>query len=128
MTLKSYLFVMGVLTAICWGILLFVANLVDPSATNWLGFLLFYLAFFLSLSGTIALLGFLLRFVVLKKKLAFNLVKTAFRQSFLLSLFIVILLILKSQSLLNWLNLILLVSIFLVLELFLISYKKSRFK
>jgi hypothetical protein len=126
MTLKNYLGVMSVLTVICWGIFLFVANLIDPSATNWLGFSLFYLSLFLSLSGTTALIGFIVRFVALKKELAFNLVKVAFRQSFLFSLFIIFLLILKSQDLFNWVNLFLLIIIFAILELFLISYKKSR--
>lgn len=126
MTLKSYLLVMSVLTAVCWGIFFFVAGLVDPTATNWLGFLLFYLALFVSLIGTIALIGFIVRFVALKKELAFNLVKVAFRQSFLFSLFIIFLLVLKSQDLFNWLNLSLLAIIFAILELFLISYKKNR--
>jgi len=40
MTLKKYLWVMAALTAFCWAIFLFVAGLVDPTATNWLGFLL----------------------------------------------------------------------------------------
>lgn len=126
MTLKKYLWVMSALTAVCWGLFLFVAGLVDPTATNWLGFLLFYLAFFASLSGTIALIGFLFRFVIIKKELAFNSVKVAFRQSFLFSLFIILLLVLKAADLFNWLNLLLLVIVFSILELFLISYKKSR--
>ena len=126
MTLKNYLFVMSVLTTVCWGIFVFVAGLVDPTATNWLGFILFYLSLFLALSGTAALIGFIFRFVALKKELAFNLVKVAFRQSFLFALFIIFLLILKSQQLFNWVNLFLLVIIFTILELFLITYKKSR--
>lgn len=126
MTLKKYLLVMSVLTAVCWGIFIFVANLVDPTATNWLGFLLFYLALFASLSGTIALGGFLLRFALFKKELAFNSVKVAFRRSFLFSAFIIILLILKAADLFNWLNLLLLVIIFSILELGIVGYKKSR--
>ncbi len=117
---------MGALTVVCWGIFAFVAGLVDPNATNWLGFTLFYLSFFLALSGTAAIIGFLIRFVALKKELVFNLVKVAFRQSFLFSLFVILLLILKSQNLFTWLNLSLLVIIFAIFELFLISYKKSR--
>lgn len=126
MTLKNYLFVMSVLTMICWGVFFFVANLVDPAATTWFGYGLFYLSLFLALSGTAALIGFIFRFVALKKELAFNLVKVAFRQSFLFSFFIVLLLILKSQQLFNWLNLFLLIVVFAIFELFLISYKKSR--
>jgi len=126
MTLSRYLSVMSILTALCWGIFFFVATLVDPTATNWLGFSLFYLALFISLIGTVAIIGFLIRFVALRKELAFNLVKVSFRQSFLFSLFIVIVLILKAQNLFNWLNLSLLVIIFTILELFLISYQKNR--
>jgi len=126
MTLKNYLFVMSVLTAICWGIFIFVAGLVDPTATNLIGFGLFYFSLFLALTGVGALFGFLARLIVKKKDLTFNLVKLAFRQSFLFSLFIIFLLILKAQHLFNWLNLLLLVIIFLILELFLVSYKKSR--
>lgn len=126
MTLKKYLLVMLILTGICWAIFFFVASLVDPTATSWLGFLLFYLALFISLVGSTAIIGFIIRFVALRKELAFNLVRVAFRQSFLFSLFVVLLLLLKSQNMFNWLNLVLLVVIFTILELFLISYHKSR--
>ena len=126
MTLKSYLFVMSVLTAVCWGIFIFVASLVDPVGTNWLGFLLFYVAMFAALSGTIFLIGFVIRFIALKRELAFNLVQSAFRQSFLLALFIILLLAMKAQELFGWLNVSLLVIVFAILELFLVSYKKSR--
>jgi len=126
MTLKKYLSVMSVLTAVCWGIFFFVADLVDPTATNWLGFLLFYLALFASLSGTIALLGFVFRFIIIKKELAFNSVKVAFRRSFLFSAFIILLLMLQAADLFNWLNLLLLVIIFSILELFLVNYRQSR--
>lgn len=126
MTLKGYLLVMSVLTAICWGIFIFVASLVDPLSTNFIGFGLFYFSLFLALTGTGALIGFLARIISRKKELTFNLVKLAFRQSFLFSLFIISLLILKAYHLFNWLNLALLLIIFTILELFLISYKKSR--
>jgi len=126
MTLNKYLLVMLTLTVICWGIFFFVAGLVDPTATNWLGFLLFYLALLISLIGTTALIGFFVRFVALRKELAFNLVRVAFRQSFLFSLFVVLLLFMRSQHLFNWLNLLLLVVIFTILELFLTSYQKNR--
>lgn len=126
MTLKNYLFVMSVLSAFCWGIFLFVASLVDPTSTNWLGFTLFYLALFLSLSGVGALIGFIIRYLAGNKQLEFNLVKISFHQSFLFSLFVILLLILKSQQLFNWLNLFLLVIIFTILELFLTSYKHRR--
>lgn len=126
MTLKSYLLVMSVLTALCWGIFIFVAGMIDPFSTNWLGFLLFYFSLFIALSGLSALVGFFVRFVVLKKELAFNLVKLSFRQSFLFSLFIIFALFLQSKNLLGWINLILIILAFSVLEMFLISRRKNR--
>ena len=105
---------------------MFVAGLVDPETTNWLGFLLFYAVLFMALSGSIFLLGFILRFVALRKELAFNLVRNAFRQAFLLALFIIFLLILKSQGLFTWLNIGLLFIIFTVLELFLAIQKTNH--
>ena len=126
MTLKSYILVMSFLTAICWGIFIFVASIIDPFVTNWLGFLLFYISLFIALSGLSALLGFLIRFVILKKGLAFNLVKLSFRQSFLFSLFLILALFLQANNFLNGLNLIFLILGFSVLELFLISSKKNR--
>ena len=126
MTLKSYILVMSFLTAICWGIFIFVASIINPFATNWLGFLLFYISLFIALSGLSTLLGFLIRFVILKKGLAFNLVKLSFRQSFLFSLFLILALFLQANNFLNGLNLIFLILGFSVLELFLISSKKNR--
>jgi hypothetical protein len=117
---------MGAMTALCWGIFILMLNLIDPTATNWLGFLLFYIALFLSLSGTAALLGFIVRFVALHRELAFYAVSTAFRQSFLFALFIIISMFLLSFNLFTWLNISLLVVIFAILELFIASYKKSR--
>ncbi|HZJ41824.1 MAG TPA: hypothetical protein VFD51_02300 [Patescibacteria group bacterium] len=126
MTLKSYILVMSFLTATCWGIFIFVASIIDPFATNWLGFLLFYISLFIALSGLSTLLGFLIRFVILKKGLAFNLVKLSFRQSFLFSLFLVFALFLQANNLLNWINSIFIILGFSVLELFLIGSKKNR--
>ncbi len=117
---------MGVMTAVCWGVFILMLNFIDPTVTNWLGFMLFYVALFLALSGTAALVGFIIRFVALRRELAFYAVATAFRQSFLFALFIVIALFLLSANLFTWLNLILLLIIFSILELFVASYKKSR--
>lgn len=124
MTLKNYLIVMGVLTAVCWGIFLFVANMINPETTNWLGFLLFYAALFLSVAGSAALLGFVVRFKMLRHELAFRVVKLAFKQAFIFSLFIVVLFILLAQNIFTWLNLLLLIIIFGIWEFF-SSHKKQ---
>jgi hypothetical protein len=125
MTLKNYLIFMSITTGICWGSFAFVAGLVDPSRTNWLGFFLFYLSVFLALAGTFAIMGFVLRFVIFKGEIAFRAVKLSFYQSFVFSSFVIVLLLLASRDLLTWLNFGLLAMIFLVLEFFVASYSKK---
>lgn len=124
MTLKQYLIYMTLATLFCWLIWFGIVWTINPELTNWIGFAMFYAALFLSLVGTAAVLGFLVRFVALRKELAYYLVKEAFRQSFLLASLIIISLMLLSKGLFSWLNLILLIVGLSALEYFLLSYKK----
>jgi hypothetical protein len=125
MTLRFYLATMILASSICWAVFFFIIVTVNPDITNWLGFSLFYTSLFLSLVGTAAVVGFLIRFVALKKELAFRSVNEAFRQSFLLAFLVVASLFLASKNLFSWLNLGLLVIGLSVIEFFLISYKKT---
>ncbi|NTU99279.1 hypothetical protein HGA64_04735 [Candidatus Falkowbacteria bacterium] len=125
MTLRSYLVSMSLATLFCWSAWVYVLFLVDPTATNWLGFLLFYLSLFMSLAGTSAIIGFLIRFNLLKQKLVFRAVQDAFRQSFLFSFLVVAAMVLLSRTLFTWINLIFLVVALSLLEYFLISYRKK---
>ena len=125
MSLRLYLFIMTALTALCWLAFIYVIRLVNPETTNATGFFLFYLSLFLSLSGTTAIIGFLVRFVIFAHELAVEKVKIAFRQSFLFSGFVVVALLLLARGLLNWLNLIILIVGLSALEFFLLSYGKS---
>jgi len=115
---------MSSMTMLSWFIFVYVLLSINPEITNWLGFLFFYLSLFLSIIGTSALLGFLVRFVFLKKHIAFRLVKEAFRQSFLFASLIIVSLILLSQGLFTWLNMFFLISSLSILEFFILSYEK----
>jgi hypothetical protein len=126
MTLKKYLMVTAIATAICWTVLLFVSSIINPETTSLLGFLLFYLALFMAISGTASLIGFLIRFVALRHELVFYAVKIAYRQSFMFALFIVITLILASQGLFTWLNLFMLIIVFAISEMMMIHSQKTR--
>ena len=121
MTLRSYLIIMIIATLLCWTAFSFVLWTVNPEATNWVGFLLFYLSLFLALAGSAALIGFLIRFIGLKHELVFNSVKNAFRQSFFFAFLITAVLFLLSNNLFTWGNLFLLILCLSVLEFFLIS-------
>jgi hypothetical protein len=126
MTLKRYLLVISAATAICATVFLYVASSINPETTNWLGFLFFYGSLFLTLFGLAALLGFLVRFVALKYELAFYSVRNAYRQAFLFAFFAIILLWLLSESLLTWLNLIILITLFIIIEAILTRPNKNR--
>lgn len=128
MTLKSYLTIMILATFVCWSAFSFVLWTVNPDITNWLGFLLFYLSLFFALNGTASIIGFVIRFIGLKHELAFYSVKSAFRQSFLFSFFIISIFYLLSRDLFTWLNLFLLIIGLSLLEFFLISYGSRNVK
>jgi hypothetical protein len=128
MTLKNYLILMSFSTLLCWGAFSYVLLSIDPYLTNWIGFLLFYICLFFALSGSFAVFGFLIRFVVLKKDLVFHSVKTAFRQSFLFAFLVVAIFYLQSQNLLTWVNLSFLAGGLALLEFFWLNYNRSRIK
>ena len=125
MTLRWYLAVMAITSSVCWAMFAYIINTVNPEITNWVGFMLFYGALFLSLVGTFSVLGFFVRFILLKKELIFRSVKEAFRQSFLLSFLCVACLYLLSKNLFTWMNVVALAVCLTVLELFLVSYHKN---
>ncbi|MBU4256899.1 hypothetical protein KKC04_00615 [Patescibacteria group bacterium] len=124
MTLKAYLIIMGIATLCCWAAFGFILRTVNPEVTNTIGFLLFYLSLFLAVSGSAAIIGFVVRFIGLKRELVFNSVKQAFRQSFLFAFLIISALFLLSKGLFSWLNLLLLIAGLSMLEFFLISHSK----
>jgi hypothetical protein len=115
---------MSASTCVCWTAFLYVLWTVDPFSTNWIGFTLFYTSLFLTIIGSSALVGFIVRFILMKQELAFRAVKEAFRQSFLFALLIVISLVLLSKGVFTWLNILFLVVGLTVLEFFMLSYEK----
>ena len=126
MSLRLYLVLMILATALCWSAFASVISIVNPETTNWLGFLLFYLSLFLSLVGTTAIIGFIIRFIGLKHELVLYSVKAAFRQSFLFAFFIIAILFLLAHNLFSWLNVLLLIVGLSVLEFFILSYRKPE--
>ena len=126
MSLRTYLIIMILATLLCWAGFGMVAWSVNPEVTNWVGFLLFYLSLFLAIVGTTAIIGFVIRFIGLRRELASNSVITAFRQSFLFAFFITAILFLLAHNLFSWLNAGLLIIGLSVAEFFLLSccYKK----
>jgi len=126
MPLRLYLLIMSMMTVFCWIVFGYIVWTVNPETTNATGFWLFYLALFLAISGTAAIIGFLIRFVFLRRELAVDKVIIAFRQSFLFAGFIVASLYLLARDLLTTLNLLILIVGLSMLEFFLLSYGRDR--
>ncbi|MFA5420818.1 MAG: hypothetical protein WC280_02215 [Patescibacteria group bacterium] len=123
MSLKRYLIIMTFLSLILWLAFSFIAVVIEPDTVNWIGMLFFYSSLFLALSGTFTLLGFFIRYSILKKGLSLHISKKSFRQSFLLSSLIVSVLFMLSQSLFSWLNVIIIILILSFLEYIFMSEK-----
>jgi len=111
MSLKKYLLSMTGLTLLSWGIFIFLMTSIDPKITNWVGFVFFYFSLFLALSGTLALIGFIIRKKIVKEVLDFCIVKTSFRQAFLFSILITATLFMLGEHLFSWINIIILIII-----------------
>lgn len=116
---------MTISTTLCWICFILILFRVDPASTNWIGLTLFYLSLALSIIGTTAIIGFIIRFVFLKHELAFRAVAEAFRQSFLFAALTIISLILLSKDLFDWVNLLLLVLVLSILEFLMLGYSSN---
>jgi hypothetical protein len=126
MTLKNYLLLMIFTTLVCWGVFVGTVFTINPNSTNWPGFTMFYASLGLSILGTSTIFGFLFRFWLLRQQLVFRAVSEAFRQSFLFAILIIAALFLLSRHLFTWMNIAFLIVGLALLELFLISYSRSR--
>lgn len=126
MTLRMYLALMITATLAAWLAFGIVLLSVNPEATNWLGIALFYVTALIALTGTGACLGFVVRFLFLKRELIVRSVLVAFRQGFLMALFVTIILFLSSHDLLNVLNVVLLILGLSALEFLLLSFESDH--
>jgi len=111
---------MTLATLLCWASFIIVVNTINPFNTAILGFVFFYSSLFLSLIGTLSILGFLLRNLLNKNQFISVQIMTSFRQSIWLALMIVIGLYLQSQKLVAWWNLLILILLMILLEFYFI--------
>jgi hypothetical protein len=125
MTLRQLIILILAATLLLWAGWSWTLFVIDPDATNWLGFLFFYAIFFLAMTGTMALAGLFLRQKRGTDMLLYHLVRITFRQGLLLSTLLTALLILQGM---RWLSSVAMAVLFvgtLALELFL-AWRFSR--
>ena len=94
---------------------------VDPAASGSAGIALFYGSLFLSLVGTLALFGIIVRNFLFREEPHFVHVAIAFRQSILFALLLVTFLLFAHAQLLRWWLILILIVFFTVIEYLLLS-------
>ncbi len=124
MSLVRYLIILGLATLLCWAAVFAVVFLINPHSAGWLAFIFFYLSLGFSLIGTFAFLGYLFRWVRNTDEMPHKLVSVASRQSLLFTVLVILALALQSQRFLTWWNLLILIAVAGLMELFFVSYKK----
>ena len=122
MSLRTFLILMALASVIFWLAWLTVLFKIDPFATNFIGFLCFYLSLFFALMGSFSLLGFGFRYSYNRKDLpAFRFVGVSLRQAIWFSGLIVASLILQGQKLFTWWAGLLIVFCLAIIEAFFLS-------
>jgi hypothetical protein len=104
MTFKQFLILLMAATALLWAGWVWTLFSVDPLATNWLGFLLFYLTLFLAATGTLCLAAVAVRKWRQPNLMLYHVVARSFRQAVALSFFSLALLMLQGTRALRWWN------------------------
>ncbi len=127
MTAKNYSLIMGIATIIAWvGFFTIIFNF-DPQEANWVIFTLFYLALFLATAGTLSIVGFLARILLLRKRMILRyLVVESFRQAIIVAGALVVTLLLQSIRILTWWNMVLLILAAATLEFLILLFKHNQ--
>ncbi len=127
MTLRTYLALMAVGTALSWGAVALIVVALDPAQTPTIVVVMLYASALLALTGTFSIAGLALRRTILRGEfLVSRQVAVSFRQAILLALLVVIALAFRSRSLLTWWNAALLAAAALLLEFFLAPQKPRQ--
>jgi len=122
--LFSFLIIIGTLTA--WLSWLMIIFYFDPEKIGFLSFGLFYLALFLWLSGLIFLAVNFFKKIFFKNQLLYYRVRNSSRHAIFFTVLIMSWIFLKSQGLLRWWNILILIVMLTLLEFFFISYQRQQ--
>ena len=127
MTLKQYLWFMGIATVLCWVAWFFVIFRVDPFFDVGLGFLFFYTTTFLAILGTVTLCSLLVvRFFVHQTRPLYYYVHKTFFIGSGVALAVITLLYLQAAQVLHVWNTMIFFGILVFLLLFRLSVHRSQ--
>lgn len=115
---------MIIVTVFMWLGWFFIILKIDPLTTDWVGLAFFYFTLGISVSGTLSIIGTVIRRWFKPTELVSRQVLISFRQSIWLSLIIIIALILTANELFHLWIITLVIFIFAFLELAFLSTKR----
>jgi hypothetical protein len=123
MTLKSYLWGMRIIALVSLAALAVVVFCVDPDTSGTIGKSIFYFVLFFAFSGILNLFLIFSRRKIMGGETALATIGLSFRQSILLSLLVVGLMIFQSFRILVWWDGLLLAAGIFIIELYFLSRK-----
>ncbi|MDP4000154.1 MAG: hypothetical protein Q8Q11_01850 [bacterium] len=126
MSIRTILWGLGFVAAACWiaWVLTVVNNNPDQGGQTVL--LSFYISLYVALVSTFTVGGFALRRYFGNNELRYAYLQASFRQAFIVGALLIALLALQSVRLLAWWDILLLVAVSLLLELYLRSNARSQ--
>lgn len=116
--IKSYLFGIFVLTLLAMGVWLLILFNFNPYQADLLTVITFFVSLFLWLTGIFILIGFYIKVQISNNEIIYSFISSTIRQSIILALAIVGILVLRTLRVLTWWDGILLALAVLLLELF----------
>lgn len=121
MSLRAYLVGLGAISGVCWLAWLLTLVNTNPAQGGQAALLSFYFSLLVALVGTLTLAGYFVRLYFSRNELKFVLFRQALRQAWLLGGLLVTLLVLQSIRLVSWWDILLLIAVAFLLELYLRS-------
>lgn len=112
-------------TILAWLGFFIIITSFDPTQGSWLVYAMFYMMLFLSVLGTLSLLGFLFRILFYGKRARLKvLVIESFRQAIIFSAVVVLALMLQAGRVLTWWNMLLLIVLATVIEFVILIFRQ----
>lgn len=122
MTYLAYVMYMSIGTIMALGVWVWTLLSINPETSGPAGILLFYVSLGLSLVGVFALLGLIIRVVIIRTSMMrIFVVRSSFRQSILFTLLVMSSLVLQMYSMMTWWAFLLLFMFAISLEFFFAS-------
>lgn len=125
MTVRVFIvgsFVVAVTGAAAWGL---IVTQLSPLRAGALGFVLFFLSFFVAVASLVALGGYGIRRLLLRQQFPVYAVRTSLRQGIMIGLFSVLLLFLQLIRLYRWWIAVAAIAVMVSVELVFLSYDRS---